>query len=243
MSIWILIKTLSLYPHLKNKKKIEGVIILLIEYLYHLKFWEYKDNGMWEEDQEIHSSSVGICLSAFKESFKYFKNKKISFKYKTNILNESIFKSTHIIDKLEIGISNSLNTLKNILPQESEKKYTDMSLFNLFYPFNVLKDKLVLNRINNNLKKEYGYIRYKNDYYYKGENNEEAEWTMGYFYSFLSNNLTKEEILKYIKKVKYNGSIPELFIRNDDVYTPNDNTPLLWSESLLICCLLKIIYK
>ena len=42
------------------------IVNKLVKYLESLRYWNDKDSGMWEEDEEIHASSVGACLAGLK---------------------------------------------------------------------------------------------------------------------------------------------------------------------------------
>src|SRR3989338_11689602 len=42
------------------------IIQKLVFYLESIEYWHDKDNGMWEEYEEIHASSVGACLAGLK---------------------------------------------------------------------------------------------------------------------------------------------------------------------------------
>src|SRR3989344_6547491 len=43
----------------------------LVFYLNSVEYWHDKDSGMWEEDQEIHASSVGACVAGLKKISRY----------------------------------------------------------------------------------------------------------------------------------------------------------------------------
>src|SRR3989344_4518011 len=40
----------------------ERILQKLVFYLKSIEYWHDKDNGMWEENEEVHASSVGACL-------------------------------------------------------------------------------------------------------------------------------------------------------------------------------------
>lgn len=199
------------------------IVNKLVKYLESIEYWHDKDSGMWEEDEEVHASSIGACVAGL-----------ISINELSNITVP------------EYLIVEGLNTLSNILPRESDKKFADLALLSLIYPYNVVNNsqaKLILDNIEYHLLKEHGVIRYKNDFYYNKNADgfsEEAEWTFGL--SWLSiiyknlNNIEKAQF--FLERAISNDTdkgMPELYFSNSDKY--NENTPLGWSESLFIVAL------
>jgi len=190
------------------------IIGKLVQYLKSIRYWEDEDNGMWEENKEIHSSSVGACVAGL-EKIKYF----------TNVPKNLIQKGR--------------NTLKQQLPKESIIKKTDLSLLSLIYPYDIINTEMslqILNDVEKYLVKKNGVIRYKDDKYYC-ENEKEASWTMGFpwlaicYYQL--NNLEKYKcyLQKSINSLTNDLKMPELYKEDKE---PNENTPLGWSQSLLI---------
>lgn len=197
---------------IKTIRNIHDLIILqkLVDYLESIEYWHDKDNGMWEEYEEIHASSVGACLAGLKEV-------------------KSI--GVNVPKKL---LKNGLETLELLLPNESETKDVDLALLSLIYPFNIvnvyMKNKILFN-IETVLHKERGIIRYKGDKYYN--NGKEAEWPLGFVW------LTKiyemgnryEELNIHLDSLK--DLIPaEAYFGKTDI--PNPNNPLAWCLSMLI---------
>src|SRR3990167_1531391 len=39
----------------------------LVYYLQSVEYWHDKDNGMWEENEEVHASSIGACAAGLKK--------------------------------------------------------------------------------------------------------------------------------------------------------------------------------
>jgi len=192
----------------------QTIIEKLIKYLQSIKYWEDEDNGMWEENKEIHASSVGACVAGL------------------NMIKNYIC----VPDNL---IKNGENSLNNILPKESKTKKTDLSLLSLIYPYNIVNEKIkkrILNDTEKNLAHEKGITRYINDQYYNQENIE-AKWTMGLpwmaicYYQLGNFKKYKEYLIKTINASNNKLEMTELFINNK---TPNKNTPLAWSQSLLV---------
>lgn len=55
----------------RNKNDLK-IIQKLVRYLESIEYWHDEDNGMWEENTEVHASSVGACVAGLK-------NKEIRF--------------------------------------------------------------------------------------------------------------------------------------------------------------------
>ena len=197
------------YKIIQTNKHIK-IIKKLILYLNSIKYWEDKDNGMWEENKEIHSSSVGACVAGLKEISHF-----------SNVPKQLIEKGQNTLDKL--------------LPKESTTKDTDLSLLSLIYPYNIVTPQIslkILNNIEISLLRKKGIMRYQNDKYYK-----EASWTMGLpWMAICYHQIGNVEKYKYYINMTINAmneklELPELYI--EDKY-PNENTPLGWSQALLV---------
>jgi len=197
------------------------VIQKLVWYLSTLEYWHDPDSGVWEEDQEVHTSSVGACLAGLKMA--------------RNI--EGINVREELIKKGE-------ETLRALLPRESKLKFVDLALLSLIWPYGVTNEEetaTILTNVEYHLLRERGVIRYKGDHYYNKNPDgwsEEAEWTFGFswlaiIYDKLGQIEKAKQFLTEAKKtITKDGLIPELYLSNSTKY--NDNTPLGWSESLFI---------
>ena len=188
----------------------------LVYYLESVEYWHDCDNGMWEENDEVHASSVGACVAGLKE-----------------------------IDKL-IGIDVPLElirkgeeTLNNLLPRESVSKPVDLALLSLIYPYDVVSEEQKLQIIKNvetYLVRKKGVIRYIGDKYYWDDG--EAEWTMGFPWLAIIYKLLKQPakyafyMRKCIDVMNHKNEFPELYFSNTDKY--NENTPLGWSQALFL---------
>lgn len=211
------------------------ILQILVDYLKSIEYWHDPDNGVWEEYEEVHSSSVGACVAGLKSISK-----------------------TGLVKIPEQIIEKGEETLKKLLPRESKSKFTDLALLSLIYPFNVVGEKMareIVRHLEYHLERERGIIRYKNDKYYnknEDEISEEAEWCFGLSWLAIIYNqfadlshsaeasrdeiLSREYLEKSIKTI-YKDQIPELYYSDSD--KPNDNTPLGWAESLFVVALLK----
>jgi phosphorylase kinase alpha/beta subunit len=201
-----------------------GMAQKLIDYLNRIEYWHDPDSGIWEEYQEVHASSVGACVAALRLA------KQIPFL----VVHEGM-------------IERGEETLRKLLPRESESKFCDLALLTLIYPFDVVTDAErteILSNVEYFLTRDMGVIRYKNDRYYNKNRDgysEEAEWCMGL--SWLSIIYARmgnvEKALKYLerarKTVTPDGKIPELYYSHTTI--PNENVPLGWAESMFVVAL------
>lgn len=205
-----------------ESKDDKRIVQKLVHYLESIAYWEDWDNGMWEENEEVHASSVGACVAGLK--------KVAALDY------------IHVTPEL---IKNGEKVLRKLLPRESQQKFTDMALLSLIYPYEVVTAKErdeILSNLEYHLVKDMGVLRYKGDMYYNRDHidgrSQEAEWTFGFswlaiIYERLGN---KEKARHYLKKalstVNKAGDIPELYFSHTKEH--NDNSPLGWSESMFI---------
>ncbi|MBR9692520.1 glycoside hydrolase family 15 [Candidatus Woesearchaeota archaeon] len=207
---------------IKNKHDVR-IVQKLVDYLASIEYWHDFDSGMWEEDEEVHASSIGACVAGLKAV------KKIGI---------------HVSPRL---IKSGEAALRQLLPRESAKKFVDLSLLSLIWPYNVVTSTErdhILKNVEYLLLRRKGVIRYKNDHYYnKNEDgySEEAEWCFGLswlaiIYEQLGDKeKTKEFIKLMIETQDDEGFIPELYFSNTN--KPNENAPLGWAESLFVVAL------
>lgn len=203
------------------------IVQRLVDYLHSIEYWHDPDNGMWEEYEEVHASSIGACVAGLK---------KIAQLPYINI-------PEGMIEKGE-------KALKELLPRESETRFVDLSLLSLIYPYEVVDKEMafgILTNIEYHLERSRGIVRYKNDRYYNNNedgHSEEAEWTMGFpwlsiIYSRMGDLKRAENYLgKSGLVLTPEEKIPELYYSNTD--RPNDNIPLGWAESLYVVALMEL---
>jgi phosphorylase kinase alpha/beta subunit len=192
-----------------------GIIKKLISYLETIEYWHDKDNGMWEENEEVHASSIGACLAGLRSVSRY----------------------VHVPKHL---IANGKKALDTLLPMESETKGVDMALLSLVYPYNIVSKRQarkILRSVEKHLVRERGVIRYAGDrYYHNGRG--EAEWTMGFpWIAIVYRRLGEmKKYRHYMKKTVFamngDGELPELYFGGTE--THNSNTPLGWSHALYL---------
>ncbi|RMF54728.1 glycoside hydrolase family 15 [Candidatus Woesearchaeota archaeon] len=186
----------------------------LVFYLESIEYWHDPDNGIWEENEEVHASSVGACVAGLKKIRK-------------------------IVNVPEELIRKGQESLNRLLPRESETKEVDLALLSLIYPYNVVtprqRDK-ILENVEKTLVREKGVIRYLNDRYYN--NGSEAEWCMGFpWLAIIYKIIGNEEKYKYYLRKTHSvmnakGEIPELYYGKTKRF--NENTPLGWAQALYL---------
>jgi len=206
------------------------VINKLVQYLISIQYWHDIDSGMWEEDEEIHASSIGACVAGLKA---------ISKVKGVHVPSSAIVKGRKALDAL--------------LPRESKKKFVDLSLLSLIWPYHVVtkeQREKILSHIEYHLLRKKGVIRYKNDHYYNKNTDgysEEAEWTFGLSwlsiiyrkFGMMSKAAHFEQLA--LAAVNKKGQVPELYYSNTNIH--NDNSPLGWSESMLVIALHEMQHK
>ncbi|MBI4244312.1 MAG: glycoside hydrolase family 15 [Planctomycetes bacterium] len=190
------------------------VLQKLVYYLQSIEYWHDKDNGVWEENEEVHASSIGACVAGLR-------------------------KISKIVDVPKGLIQKGEDALNKILPRESETKEADMALLSLIYPYNVASERqrnAILKNVEGKLMKEKGVIRYIGDkYYYR---NGEAMWTNGLpWLAIIYKQLNKpSKYAFYMRKTKEamneKGELPELYYADGKEY--NENCPLAWSQALYV---------
>jgi len=207
-------------------EKDHSIIQRLIDYLQSVEYWQDPDNGVWEEYEEVHASSVGACVASLK------KLQQLSF--------------TDVPDEL---ITKGEQTLSDLLPRESETKFCDLAQLSLLYPYDLVEGEhaeTILERMEYHLARRKGVLRYKNDEYYNRNEDgfsEEAEWSFGFSWLAIVHHERGEDkqAQKWLKKAERtitDQGVPELYYSNTD--KPNENNPLGWAESMLAVALAKI---
>lgn len=204
----------------------ERIVNKLVKYLESIEYWHDRDSGMWEEDEEVHASSIGACVAGLK----------------------AVSKLPYVEVPITL-IRRGQLALEHLLPRESDRKFVDLSLLSLIWPYNVVDPersrmgRTILENIEYHLQRARGVIRYKGDHYYNkndDQTSEEAEWTFGLswlaiIYQKLGNNEKAEELIKTLIAQDTPKGLPELYFSNSPEF--NENTPLGWSESLFIVAL------
>lgn len=211
--------------HIVSSAADRRIIQKLVNYLASIEYWLEPDNGMWEENEEVHASSVGACVAGLK------KVSKLSY---IKVPRGLITKGEAVLAKL--------------LPRESQEKFVDLALLSLIFPYNIVpakeRDEILAN-VEYHLVKDLGVLRYKGDRYYNRDSvdgtSQEAEWTFGLswlaiIYQQLGNTAKAREFMqRSMATINSVGDIPELYFSHSEVH--NENSPLGWSESMFIVAL------
>lgn len=209
-------------------QKDHEIVQKLVGYLKCVEYWDSPDNGMWEEWEEIHSSSVGACVAGL------------------HAVKDIVFVERELIMK-------GYDTLNKLFPRESNDRPFDLAQLSLIYPYKVLHEhdaRVVMERIEAMLLRRRGVIRYLGDRYYATNEHDgghhplshyyfhEAEWTFGLpwlalCHLQLGNIEEAKEYVEWTEDVMLeDGSLPELYFAHTS--TPNPNTPLGWASAMYI---------
>lgn len=189
----------------------------LVTYLEAIEYWRDADNGMWEESEEVHASSVGACVAGLKAMGK--------------------IDGIRVPQKL---IESGEKALQQLLPRESKTKNADLALLSLIYPYKIVtpqQREIILKNVEEKLVRQRGVIRYAGDSYYN-QGNAEAEWTFGFPWLAIIHKLLNnpEKYAHYMRKtvevMNENGEMPELYYGKTDKH--NENTPLAWGQALCV---------
>ena len=201
---------------IRNRNDVR-ILQKLVLYLQSVEYWHDHDNGMWEENMEVHASSVGACVAGLKA------------------ISHKVIVPPLLIKKGE-------ETLHKLLPYESKTKKVDLALLSLIYPYNIVSDEMklkILHNVEKHLVRKRGVLRYIGDQYYNRAG--EAEWTMGFpwlakIYKDLGFKAKYEQFMKKTYEVmNAKGELPELYFAGSDEH--NENSPLGWAQSMFIVAL------
>jgi len=184
----------------------------LVKYLEAIEYWHDADNGMWEDREEVHASSIGACLAG-------------------------LIAVQHIVNVPLHLIAHGEHALRTMLPRESVTKHVDMALLSLIWPYKVVtaKEREQILKNVEELVREKGVIRFTGDWYYN--NGKESEWPMGHAWlAIIYKQLGQEHKYRfYLEKARNtlntHGEMPELYFGGTS--THNENTPLAWAMSLM----------
>lgn len=205
------------------------IIQKLVDYLITLEYWKAEDNGMWEENLEVHTSSVGAVMAGLHEV-------------------------KHLVKVPSRFLMLGNVTLELLLPRESRTKEVDLAQLSLVYPYEVVPHymmEIIVKNVESKLLRYKGCARYYGDSYHstleaehgRGRSRSfyagtEAEWCFGLSWLALCHNQlgNRDKALEYLARsnevIVAPGVIPELFYAGTDKY--NVNTPLGWSCSMHI---------
>ncbi len=195
-------------------KRDHTLVQKLVEYLTCLKYWQEPDNGMWEEGEEIHASSVGAVVEGLK-----------SIQLLVDVPPDLVTKGEAVLNQL--------------LPRESVSKDVDLALLSLIYPYKAVQREVaeqIVAEVAKRLEGPYGCMRYRGDRYYN--EGREAQWCLGLpwlglcYWVLGETDRTIEYWQKTQRILPPDYRVPELYIGGKDV--PNDNTPLAWAVAMVM---------
>ncbi len=184
----------------------------LVNYLQAIEYWHDADNGMWEEKEEVHASSVGACLAG-------------------------LIAVQNIVEVPLHLIAHGEHALRTMLPRESITRHADFALLSLIWPYKVVttqESEQILKNVEEQLVREKGVIRYLGDGYYN--NGAEAEWPLGLIWlAVIYKELGETHKYHFYMNKTHNcmteSGLPELYFGGTSQH--NENTPLAWAMSLL----------
>lgn len=219
------------------------IIDLIIQMLEKIQVYQVEDHGCWEESKKLETSSLGAILGGLAAI------RLVGFK-----VNQSLLDKTH-------------ERLNDILPRESYNRDVDLAQLSLIFPLNILdapRARQIIANVEAKLLRDNGVLRYENDQYYNptGKPEDSPAWCFGLSYLALAWNtlgefdkakryakmiidrtILKGVVMPLIDKetgvivegeyVISNAAVPEMFVNRE----PNDNTPLIWSNSFAILAL------
>jgi phosphorylase kinase alpha/beta subunit len=179
----------------------------LVWYLARIEYWHDADSGMWEENVEVHASSLAACVRGLEE--------------------------LHGLVCLPDGlIERGRQSLARLLPAESQSKPYDMAQLSLLWPLELPRPE-VLEPIERHLLRDYGVLRYENDPYHRHER--EAEWTMGIPWLGLcwlhaGDRQRAARYLDWTDRIYHRARLPECYAGGQ----PCEHTPLAWSHAMAL---------
>lgn len=204
------------------------VVQKLVAMLGALRYWEDPDNGMWEEAEEVHASSVGACLGGL-----------------LALRDAGFAVPAPLVDEGRAA-------LDALLPRESASKPTDLALLSLCWPYRVVSPeqrRRIVADVEERLLRARGAIRYEGDSYYSTLAEEmgrdaprdayegtEAEWTfalpwLSLIHREAGDDAKADELLARTAAAEVGpGALPELYFAGTD--TPNPNAPLGWAVAM-----------
>lgn len=192
-----------------------AIVQKLVGYLAAIEYWQDEDNGMWEENEEVHASSVGACVAGLRAV-------------------------SPLVDVPDELIQKGVDALNALLPRESKTKETDLALLSLIYPYDVVSASqrdAILRDVETKLLREKGVIRYEGDQYYN-HGLGAPSWTMGLpWLAIIYKKLNMPRkyasfMRKTMEAQNAKGELPELYFADSDEH--NANTPLGWAQSLFV---------
>lgn len=181
----------------------------LINYLEACRYWEDEDNGIWEEDPALHSSSLAACIRGLEM-----------------VSNFCTFdKQKHELAKANLAA---------LLPLESSRHAKDMALLTLVWPYGYkLADLVAI--VETDLLRAHGVIRYIGDQY-EATGSDEPQWVLGIPWLGIAHyelgDIDKaKEYLQRTEELYTEHGLPESYTADNEACM---HTPLAWSHAIAI---------
>jgi len=212
---------------------------------------EYKSYDIWEENEGIHTYSLGVIFAAFNSMIKIYETVKPDFE-ENRLKIEKIQKDLKETEKYlreikEYILKNLYDVNRNVFVRNKDGKL-DISLLGLVTPFNIFSAKE--NKITNTIKmmsltlRTYtgGYLRYEGDNYKGGNPWVIATLWMAMYYIETKKYILAKECLAYVvNSATEHGFLAEQV--NNNTMQPAWVIGLGWSHAMFIIVLEKLIKK
>jgi len=187
----------------------------LITYLENCRYWEDPDDGMWEDQPTLHTSSLAACIRGI-ESVSPFCN-----------FNK---------DYIEYARAN----LKQLLPRESTLHTVDMAQLSLIWPYGYRLIEIV-NNVEKNLLRVNGVIRFAGDVY-EAQGNAEPQWVMGIpwlgiAHFELGDTAKAQYYHDKMQELYTSKGLPEAYVAHNETCI---HTPLAWSHAMALILRVKL---
>ncbi|MFP4118715.1 MAG: adenylate/guanylate cyclase domain-containing protein [Candidatus Woesearchaeota archaeon] len=216
-----LIAQLEDYKKTYIQKEIDHIRIVnkLVKYLQKMKYWDGVPDEYWEENEELHASSVGACVAGL----------------------EAISRLPKI--KIPIGlIEKGRNTISKQVAVELKRKTFDASMLTLLEPESLVsktQEKAILERAEKVIDSEMTGITYKNDFYMFDNMEHQRDVKMDFLGSWLAliyekrgKHEKRKRILNKILSKYDEKTAPESFFVNSKELSKEKR--LSWAEALFL---------
>ena len=217
------------YEHTNNLKFLKDTLRMCENATKYLKRYiqnvldgkeeEYKSYDLWEENEGIHTYSLGAIFSSFNIMLKIYEILKPEFKENRlkieKIEKENIVLRKYLVEIKEYILKNLYDNNKKTFIRNKDGKM-DISLLGIVTPFGLFspKEKKVLNtieRIELTLRTYTGgYLRYEGDNYVGGNPWVIANLWMAKYYLEAGNKKKARECFEFVvKSATEHGFLPE----------------------------------
>jgi len=156
------------------------MLFLFPSYFKTIEFWKDEDNGHWEEEPKIESSSIGTVVAGLRLLLFLIQNVNNGQKYFDGDINE---KEGLIVELIEKGLTalNQILPFECITVENNKRRDYDSALLFLIYPLNVITEKnsdLIIENIENHLKGKYGIKRFLGDTFWPPDSKKNVDFKL-----------------------------------------------------------------